>query len=166
MLVIEETHRVPVEEDSRRLLEADAVLLAVRLGLPDIPIEVVSRRFAHRSAPRSAYSTAEARCSPTASDLVEEMRWLVEAAVWGLVSRRRVRPDDFVASPDGRYPCWMTHDFRGRFVAEVEDRLHTGFTPPEGELTTYRAWVARQARQVGLFVRREVPTYQPLRLTA
>lgn len=101
-----------------------------------------------------------------ASDLVEEMRWLVEAAVWGLVSRRRVKPDDFTASPDGRYPCWMTHAFRGRFIGELEDRLHTRFTDPDGELTTYRSWFAHQARQIALLVRREQSLYQPLRLTA
>jgi CRISP-associated protein Cas1 len=101
-----------------------------------------------------------------ASDLVEELRWLSEAAAWGLVSRRRVAPDDFTASPDGRHPCWMTHDFRRRFIGEIEDRLHTGFTAPDGELTTYRAWLARQARQIALYVRRETSLYQPLRLTA
>lgn len=101
-----------------------------------------------------------------ASDLVEELRWLAEAATWGLVSRRRVKPEDFTASPAGRYPCWMTHDFRGRFIAELEDRLHTAFTAPDGETTTYRAWLARQARQIALLVRRETTLYRPLLLTA
>jgi group II intron reverse transcriptase/maturase/CRISPR-associated endonuclease Cas1 len=116
-----------------------------------------------------------------ASDLVEEMRWLVDALAWSLVARRRVKPEDFTASPDGRYPCWMTQDFRGRFLGYFEDRLHTGFTPPAmtegggdpagggsgaGELTTYRAFLADQARQVVRLVRREIGTYRPLRLEA
>jgi group II intron reverse transcriptase/maturase/CRISPR-associated endonuclease Cas1 len=123
-----------------------------------------------------------------ASDLVEEMRWLADALAWSLISRGRVKPEDFTASPDGRYPCWMTQGFRGRFLGYFEDRLHTGFTPPaaggEGggaadraggdggggaapaELTTYRAFLADQARQVARLVRRELGTYRPLRLPA
>ena len=112
-----------------------------------------------------------------ASDLVEEMRWLVEALAWSLVARRQVKPDDFTASPDGRYPCWMTRDFRGRFLGYFEDRLHTGFHAPkadrdgddgagDGEVTTYRAFLFEQARQVARLVRREIGTYRPLRLEA
>lgn len=123
------------------------------------------------------FHTARGRHHALASDLVEEMRWLAEALAWSLVARRRVRPEDFTASPDGRYPCWMTQDFRRRFLGYFEDRLHTAFTPPglegseegsaeEGELTTYRAFLYHQARQIARLVRGEVGIYRPLRLSA
>jgi len=112
------------------------------------------------------FHTARGRHHALASDLVEEMRWLVDALVWSVVSRHQVQPDDFTVSPDGRYPCWMTRDFRGRFLAYFEDRLHTAFSAADGERLTYRTHLADQARQVARLVRGETGTYQPLRLTA
>jgi CRISPR-associated protein Cas1 len=101
-----------------------------------------------------------------ASDLVEEMRWLVDALVWSLVAQKRVAAGDFTESPDGRYPCWMTADFRRRFIGYFEDRLHTAFTPTDGERTTYREHLAAQARQVERLVRGAAGVYRPLRLEA
>ena len=101
-----------------------------------------------------------------ASDLVEELRWLVDALVWSLVAQKRVAAGDFTESPDGRYPCWMTPGFRGRFIGYFEDRLHTAFTPADGERTTYRGHLAAQARRVGRLARGEAGVYRPLRLEA
>jgi CRISPR-associated protein Cas1 len=102
-----------------------------------------------------------------ASDLQEEMRWLIEAEVWDQLSRGRVKPEDFTLPTSGSGPCWITHDLRHRFVADVEGRLNSDFTPPgREEPTTYRQFIAEQARQVAQLVRGERSLYQPLRLHA
>jgi CRISPR-associated protein Cas1 len=106
------------------------------------------------------FHTARGTHQALASDLVEEMRWLVDALVWSLVRRGRVSLADFAPSPDGRYPCWMSADFRRRFIAAFESRLHATFTPPgEEESTTYRAFLAGQARRLREWVRGERDAY-------
>ncbi len=102
-----------------------------------------------------------------ASDLQEELRWLVEAEVWDQVSRGRVKPEEFTLPAAGPGPCWMSRDLRDRFVGDVERRLNGEFTPPgTEEATTYRLFLAEQARQVAQLVRGERTLYQPLRLRA
>lgn len=102
-----------------------------------------------------------------ASDLLEEWRWLVEALVWSLISRSRVRPEDFEPSPDRRWPCLLTRDARRRFLEAFEDRLHTEFTPPDGgDPLTYREYLSHQALQLRRLITGELPRYLPLRLHA
>ncbi len=102
-----------------------------------------------------------------ASDLQEEVRWLIEADVWDQLSRGRVKPEDFTVPAAGSGPCWMSHDLRHRFVASLESRLNSDFTPPgREEPITYRLHLAGQARQVAQLVRGELPAYLPLRLHA
>lgn len=103
-----------------------------------------------------------------ASDLIEETRHLVEALVWTLVRRRQLRPDqDFRPSPDGRYPALLTPEARRTFLDAFERRLMTSFTPEgEEEPTTYREFLARQARQVRGLVSGELALYRPLVLRA
>jgi hypothetical protein len=61
----------------------------------------------------------------------------------------------------------MSHDLRHRFVADLEGRLNSDFTPTgREEPTTYRLHLAEQARQVAELVRGERALYQPLRLHA
>jgi CRISPR-associated protein Cas1 len=102
-----------------------------------------------------------------ASDLQEELRWLVEAEVWDQLSRSRVKPEDFTLPAAGSGSCWMSHELRNRYLADLERRLNGGFTP-EGydEPTTYRLFLADQARQVAQLVRGERSLYRPLRLHA
>lgn len=101
------------------------------------------------------------------SDLQEEVRWLVDALVWSMVRRREVQPDDFTASPDGRYPCLLTPEFRKKYVEAFERRLHTRFTPPgEEEALSYREFLARQAAAVKAWIQGSAATYRPLRLEA
>ena len=102
-----------------------------------------------------------------ASDLQEEMRWLVDALVWSLLAHRRLTPADFAPSPDGRYPCLLRPDPRARFLEAFESRLHTELTPPdETEPTTYRALLTRQARRLADLVRDPAAGYRPFRLHA
>ncbi len=102
-----------------------------------------------------------------ASDLQEELRWLVEAEVWDQLSRGRVKPEEFTLPAAGPGPCWMSRDLRDRFVGDLERRLNGEFTPPGSEeATTYRLFLAEQARQVAQLVRGERTLYQPLRLRA
>jgi CRISPR-associated protein Cas1 len=102
-----------------------------------------------------------------ASDLLEEWRWIADALVWSLVSRRRMSPDDFEPSPDVRWPCLLTREARRGFLEAFEERLHTAFTPPEGgEPVTYREYLSRQALQLRRLVTGETSRYLPLRLQA
>lgn len=102
-----------------------------------------------------------------ASDLQEELRWLVEAEVWDQLSRNRVKPEEFTLPAAGSGPCWMSHDLRNRYLADLERRLNGGFTPAGSEEpTTYRLFIADQARQMAQLVRGERSLYQPLRLHA
>jgi CRISPR-associated protein Cas1 len=102
-----------------------------------------------------------------ASDLQEELRWLIEADVWDQLSRGRVKPEEFTLPAAGSGPCWMSHDLRHRFVADLEARLNGDFTPlGREEPITYRQHLAEQARQVAQLVRGERLLYQPLRLHA
>lgn len=101
-----------------------------------------------------------------ASDLVEEFRHLAEATAWSFVSRRRAQPADFAPSPDGRYPCLLGEGLRKELIASLERRLQTVFTPEGEEATTYRAYMARQARRLARLLRGETSRYRALRLQA
>lgn len=102
-----------------------------------------------------------------ASDLQEELRWLVDAEVWDQLSRGRAKPEEFTVPASGSGPCWMSHDLRDRYVGDLERRLNNEFTPPGREETsTYRLFLAEQARQIAQLVRGERTLYQPLRLHA
>jgi CRISPR-associated protein Cas1 len=98
-----------------------------------------------------------------ACDLQEEFRHLVDAQVWALINRREIRPTDFHASEDGRYPCLLNDEPRRKFIAAFEKRLSAEFTPLDGEATTYRAFMERQARRVKELVCGRVARYGPLR---
>lgn len=118
-----------------------------------------------RAAQRAACEAIGPSIAALASDLVEEWRWLAEALVWSLISRRRVRPEDFEPSPDLRWPCLLTRDARRRVLEAFEERLHTAFTPAEGrDPVTYREHLSNQALQLRRLITGEVPRYLPLRL--
>jgi group II intron reverse transcriptase/maturase/CRISPR-associated endonuclease Cas1 len=98
-----------------------------------------------------------------ACDLQEELRFRVDGLVLSLIHRRELRPSDFGPSPDGRYPCLLTHDARKRYVAAFEERLTATVTPPGGEPTTYRAFIDAQARSVRTLVQDGAPAYAAYR---
>jgi len=98
-----------------------------------------------------------------ASDLQEEMRHLVEALVWTLIHRRQLTPQDFGPSPDGRFPALLSPDGRRTFLHAFERRMVTEFTPEgEDKPSSYRTFLARQARQIRDLVRGARPFYEPL----
>lgn len=98
-----------------------------------------------------------------ASDLMEELRHLVESMVWTLVRRRQLTPADFQPSADGYYPALLRPEARRTFLHAFERRLVTEITP-EGaeEALSYRAFLARQARQIRDLVKGSRPLYSPL----
>lgn len=98
-----------------------------------------------------------------ACDLQEEFRHLVDSQVWAMINRREVKPADFYASEDGRYPSLMSIELRRKFIANFERRLATEFTPPGGEAVSYREHLEAQARQIKSVVSGVVTTYRPLR---
>lgn len=78
-----------------------------------------------------------------ASDLQEELRYVVDGLVWSLVRRHEIRPEGFERSTSG---CWLLPDSRKRFIEAFEARMETTFTPHEGgNAVTYREAVAVQA---------------------
>jgi CRISPR-associated protein Cas1 len=100
-----------------------------------------------------------------ASDLQEELRHIADACALAMIHRREVRRTDFVPSADGRYPCLMADDLRRRFIAEMEKRLATLFTPaPGAEAVSYRQFMDAQARQVKDLVLGRRVGYEPLRV--
>jgi hypothetical protein len=80
-----------------------------------------------------------------------------------MFNRREVKPEDFYASEDGRYPCLLTNDFRRKFISTFEKRLSSEFTPPDCEATTYRLFVEAQVRQLKEYVSGRAAIYRPLR---
>jgi CRISPR-associated protein Cas1 len=98
-----------------------------------------------------------------ACDMQEEFRHLVDAQVWAMINRREVKPSDFHASEDGRFPCLLGQEPRRKFIATFERRLSTEFTPPSGETTTYRAFMDAQVRQLKELFGGRINRYRPLR---
>jgi CRISPR-associated protein Cas1 len=98
-----------------------------------------------------------------ACDLQEEFRHLVDAQVWAMIHRREVKPTDFYASEDGRYPCLMKQDLRRKFINTFEKRLASEFTSADGEVMTYRTSMDAQVKHLREFVRGRFPRYRPLR---
>ncbi|HJQ32776.1 MAG TPA: CRISPR-associated endonuclease Cas1 [Pyrinomonadaceae bacterium] len=98
-----------------------------------------------------------------ACDLQEEFRHLVDAQVWAMINRREVKPENFYASEDGRYPCLMADDLRRKFIAAFEKRLSSEFTPPEGEAVTYRLFIEAQVRRLKDYLSGRAALYRPLR---
>jgi|SRR4028118_966057 Uncharacterized protein predicted to be involved in DNA repair len=96
-------------------------------------------------------------------NVVREFRHLVDAHMWALVNRREVKPEDFYASEDGRYPCLMKNEMRRKFIAIFEERLSAEFTGPDAEAMTYRTFIERQAGQMKELVNGKVLRYRPLR---
>ncbi len=99
-----------------------------------------------------------------ACDLQEELRFKVDAFVLALLHRREAHPSDFGPSPEGRHPCLMTNALRRRFVAGLEERLATTFTPPAGAATTYLHFIDAQARGLRALVQDGAPAYRALRI--
>lgn len=100
-----------------------------------------------------------------ACDLQEELRWLADAHLWGLISRRRIAPTDFRRVGDGG-ACLMSTATRQMFITSFEERLLTSFTPPDARPTTYRGFMARQAGQVRDLALGRLAAYEPFRLHA
>ena len=98
-----------------------------------------------------------------ACDLQEEFRHLVDAQVWAMIHRREVKPTDFYASEDGRYPCLMKQDLRRKFINTFEKRLASEFTSADGEVMTYRTSMEAQVKHLEELVRGRVTRYRPLR---
>lgn len=102
-----------------------------------------------------------------ACDLQEEFRHLVDALVWAMVQRSEVRLRDFSASDDGRFPCLMTKQMRRKFIGRFEERLAAIFRPLGREReTSYREFLAQQAKAVRELVDGRRERYEPLRIHA
>ncbi|MCG8459247.1 MAG: CRISPR-associated endonuclease Cas1 [Holophagales bacterium] len=102
-----------------------------------------------------------------ASDLMEEVRHLVESVVWTVIRRRQIQPEDFRASADGAYPALLRRSARKTFLDAFERRLMTELTPEgEEEPLSYRAFLFRQARQIRDLVEGRAAGYAPLLVRA
>lgn len=83
-----------------------------------------------------------------ASDLMEELRHLIEAHVWDLVAHKRIHPDDFSVEPGARGAMLMLPRARGVFIQSLYERFETNFTPEAGSPTTYRDFVDEQVARL------------------
>ncbi len=89
-----------------------------------------------------------------ASDLIEEMRFMIDRLVLYLINRNMITPADFSSSPENgkaslparqasptiRQASWMNFESRKKFIAQFEMRLNTKFSPEgmEGDITYFQ----------------------------
>lgn len=101
-----------------------------------------------------------------ACDLQEELRYLADAHVIGMIHRNEIASADF-ALPEGEgQPCLLAPEARRRFVQAFERRLLTEFTPPgDTDPISYLAFIDRQTQRFKAFVAGG-PAYEPLRVHA
>src|SRR5262245_15863763 len=90
------------------------------------------------------FHRGEDRYDALAADLQEEMRWLVDALVIGMVRRKEAKPEDFEAGNGG---CWLRRDFRKRWLGAFEERLLTEILVGE-EKRSYREILYQQAKRL------------------
>ena len=100
--------------------------------------------YAAGLAPRiGLYHRQHGSWQALASDLQEELRYVVDGVVWSLVRRREIGPADFEGSDNG---CWLLPGPRRRFIEAFEERMETAFTPHGQERSmTYREAIGVQA---------------------
>ncbi|MGZ5444639.1 MAG: CRISPR-associated endonuclease Cas1 [Thermoanaerobaculia bacterium] len=100
------------------------------------------------------------------SDLVEELRHLADAFVLGMIRHREIRPEDFLSTPGGRWPCLMADPARRAFVRRFEERMLDQTTVEGGRTMSWRQAIDRQAWQVRVMATTPGSRYAAIRLHA
>jgi CRISPR-associated protein Cas1 len=106
------------------------------------------------------YHKPSDRYPSLASDLQEELRWLVDGLALSLLRRREARQEDFEKRPDGA--VWMSRDLRKRYLEAFERRMLDTFTPKDGEAISYRGFLFEQAVALREIALGRLDTYRPL----
>ncbi|MEM5777455.1 MAG: CRISPR-associated endonuclease Cas1 [Candidatus Aenigmatarchaeota archaeon] len=103
------------------------------------------------------------RYFPLASDIQEEFRHIIDSLIIYLIHRNMVTKDDFIININNLYPCLMTKEFRKKFIAMVEERLKTEFTPLNfSRKVSYREFIVFQAKSIKKTVIQKELKYNPL----
>lgn len=100
------------------------------------------------------------------SDVVEELRHLADAFVIGMIRHKEIQPGDFVATPDGRWPCLMTDAARRTFVRRFEERMLDETTVEGERKLNWRQVIDRQAWQIRTMAGTPGARYRAVRLRA
>lgn len=100
------------------------------------------------------------------SDLVEELRHLADAFVIAMIRHREIQPADFLATPDGRWPCLMADAARRTFVRRFEERMLDQTTVDGERRMSWRQVIDRQAWQIRVMATTPGARYRPVRLHA
>lgn len=75
-----------------------------------------------------------------ASDLIEEVRFIIDRMVLYLVNRKIITLADFSFSTENNKACWMNFESRKKYIAQFELRLNTKFSPEgmNGDVTYFQ----------------------------
>jgi CRISPR/Cas system-associated endonuclease Cas1 len=73
--------------------------------------------------------------------------------------------NDFVFDEKNAYPCMMTKEFRKKYIAMIEERLKTEFTPADfNRKVTYKQFINCQVKVIKNCVRKKEMSYKPLKI--
>lgn len=75
-----------------------------------------------------------------ASDLIEEVRFIIDRLVLYLINRKIITLSDFSSSSENKKACWMNFESRKKYIAQFEMRLNTKFSPEglDGDVTYFQ----------------------------
>lgn len=99
-----------------------------------------------------------------ASDMIEEFRApVVDALVLSLISRHRIRPDEFNPPAEPGEPCLLIPDARKRFIHAFEAKMSDQVTLRDGSRMDYRRLMEGQVHSLVAAIRGSVSSYAPYR---
>lgn len=100
-----------------------------------------------------------------ASDLIEEVRFIVDRLVLYLVNRRIITLKDFSFSSENNKACWMNFESRKKYIAQFELRLNTKFSPVgmDGDVT-YFQYFYFNAQKIRKMISNGKIDYTPLKV--
>lgn len=86
------------------------------------------------------YHTPKPNHFSLASDLIEEVRFIIDRLVLYLVNRNIISLSDFSSSSENNKACWMNFESRKKYIAQFELRLNTKFSPDgmDGDVTYFQ----------------------------
>ncbi|MEW5892435.1 MAG: CRISPR-associated endonuclease Cas1 [Pseudomonadota bacterium] len=97
-----------------------------------------------------------------ASDMVEEFRApIVDALVLALITRGRIRPDEFSPPASPGEPCLLLPEARKRFIHAFEAKMNDQITLRDGSRLDYRRLIESQVHALAAAVRGSASAYLP-----
>ncbi len=111
------------------------------------------------------YHTPKPNHFSLASDLIEEVRFMIDRLVHYLVKRNIITLSDFSTAPEGKKGCWMNFESRKKYIAQFELRLNTKFSPDgmDGDVT-YFQYFYFNAQKIRKMISEGKLNYNPLKV--